>query len=206
MSEIKLILGDCLEEMKKIPDKSIDLVLTDPPYNVGLNYCNGDKRIDYKKWCKCWFIELERICKGTIAFSCGIVNVGMWCSIKNPKWILCWWKPATMGRSIVGFNNWEPVLMYGKFIGKGGCDVVKAVIKPDKELEGHPCPKPLNWAKGFIQILSKREMGVLDPFMGSGTTGVACKELGRNFIGIEIEPKYFAIAQRRINQTMENLL
>ena len=60
--------------------------------------------------------------------------------------------------------------------------------------------------KWIIEKYSKKGDSILDPFMGSGTTGVACKELGRNFIGIEIEPKYFEIAKRRIDNTMESLL
>ena len=70
----------------------------------------------------------------------------------------------------------------------------------------HPTEKPKGVIARMIQNSSDVGDTILDPFMGSGTTGVACKELGRNFIGIEIEPKYFEIAQRRINQTMENLL
>ena len=58
----------------------------------------------------------------------------------------------------------------------------------------------------ILEKYSENNQTILDPFMGSGTTGVACKELGRNFIGIEISEKYFKIAERRINNTMENLL
>ena len=103
-----------------------------------------------------------------------------------------------MGRSPVGFCNWEPMLLYGKSKSRSGCDVVRATIKPDKDLEGHPCPKPLEWGIGFSKLVTKEGMTILDPFMGSGTTGVACANLGRKFIGIEIEPKYFDIACKRI--------
>jgi site-specific DNA-methyltransferase (adenine-specific) len=70
----------------------------------------------------------------------------------------------------------------------------------------HPAPFPESLAYKLINALSPDNGTVLDPFLGSGTTAVACKELKRNCIGIEIEPKYFEIAQRRINNTMENLL
>lgn len=72
----------------------------------------------------------------------------------------------------------------------------------------HPTVKPIKLIKYLIKLTSmpNKNQIYLDPFAGSGTTGVACKELGRNFIGIEIEPKYFEIAQRRINQATENLL
>lgn len=68
------------------------------------------------------------------------------------------------------------------------------------EIVDHPCPKPESVWKKFIARFSREAEVVLDPFMGSGTTGVACVKLGRKFIGIEIEPKYFDIACRRIEQ------
>jgi len=198
---MRLIPGDCLEVMKTLPDKSVDAVITDPPYNVGFSYSEyQDTRSDYAQWCSSWFSEMERICSGAIAISCGNVNVAMWCGIKPPKWILCWWKPAAMGRSPVGFCNWEPMLLYGKPKIRNGCDVVRATIKPDRDLDGHPCPKPLEWGLGFTELLSAQGMTILDPFMGSGTTGVACVQTGRDFIGIEIDPGYFAIAERRIKE------
>ncbi len=105
-----------------------------------------------------------------------------------------------MGRSPVGFCNWEPMLLYGKSKGKAGCDVIRAQILPDPDLEGHPCPKPLEWGRGFVELLSKAGMTILDPFAGSGTTGVACMNTGRNFIGCEIDAGYHAIAHRRITE------
>ncbi len=75
-----------------------------------------------------------------------------------------------------------------------------------KEVRYHPAQKPTILIYMILKEFSMETDTILDPFMGSGTTGVAAKELGRNFIGIEIEPKYFAIAQRRINQTTTNLL
>jgi DNA modification methylase len=70
---------------------------------------------------------------------------------------------------------------------------------------GHPSQKPIKLIRGLVEQYSKKGHTILDPFMGSGTTGVACKELGRNFIGIEIEPKYFEIAKRRIENTQEDM-
>ncbi len=76
----------------------------------------------------------------------------------------------------------------------------------EKDYRQHPTQKPLSVMRWILENYSQDNQTILDPFMGSGTTGVACKELGRNFIGIEIEPKYFEIAKRRIQNTMENLL
>lgn len=198
----KIICGDCLEVMKDIPDKSVDLVLTDPPYNRGFDYGKetDDKRIDYLDWCNSWFNELERISNGAIAISCGQWNLGMWYKIKPPKWIICWWKPASMGGSPVGFANWEPIIFYGKNKGNGGVDVIRAPIIVRKDIGNHPCPKPVEWAKGLVGLLSNENDLILDPFLGSGTTAVACKHLKRNYIGIEISPEYCKIAEERLRQ------
>jgi site-specific DNA-methyltransferase (adenine-specific) len=70
---------------------------------------------------------------------------------------------------------------------------------------GHPTPKDIKGINRILRLLSKKDDLVLDPFMGSGTTGVACKELGRNFIGIEISEQYFNIAKKRIDQAVQEL-
>jgi site-specific DNA-methyltransferase (adenine-specific) len=67
---------------------------------------------------------------------------------------------------------------------------------------GHPCPKPLRYSMWLASRSAARNETILDPFMGSGTTGVACQKLGRKFIGIDIEEKYFSIACRRIEEAM----
>jgi DNA modification methylase len=74
---------------------------------------------------------------------------------------------------------------------------------PTMDGKPHPCPKPTEIMKKLVRDFTEENQIILDPFMGSGTTGVACKELHRNFIGIEIEPKYFEIAKRRIDQAQE---
>lgn len=196
--ETRLILGDCLQVLPTLPDASVDAVVTDPPYNVGLDYADSnDRRPDYREWCAAWLAELRRICRGPIAVSVGQSNLSMWASIAPPTWWLAWWKPAAMGRCVVGFNNWEPIALYGK-PRRQACDVIRATIKPDKSLAGHPCPKPLEWAVRQVEMLSETGGTVLDPFAGSGTTGVACLQTGRRFIGVEIDPSYHAIAQRRL--------
>ena len=198
MSTITLHQGDCLEYLKTLAPGSVDAVVTDPPYNVGFSYSStNDKRADYAEWCVAWLAQLERVCSGPIAISVGQSNLSMWAKIKPPTWWMAWWKPAAMGRCVVGFNNWEPIALYGK-PHNAGCDVIRATIKPDPSLAGHPCPKPLEWATQQISVLVPSIATILDPFMGSGTTGVACVRTGRNFIGCEIDPGYYAIAQKRI--------
>jgi site-specific DNA-methyltransferase (adenine-specific) len=187
--------GDCRELLPMMP--KVDLVLTDPPYGVGFKYeSHDDTNEGYDDWCKEWFEALKKTKPQTIAVSCGLSNITKW---EKPTWVLAWHKPASMGRCVVGFNNWEPVLIYGK-PKKQIVDVFKAVIKPDKSLEGHPCPKPLGWGLWLVENLAPQGGIILDPFMGSGTTLRAAKDLGRKAIGIEIEEKYCEIAAKRMAQ------
>ena len=196
MTQIDLRLGDCLEILPMLADSSVDAVITDPPYNVG--FAKWDKITDYESWARIVMNEWQRVSKRQ-AFIPGMPNVGVWSSIKYPKWIICWYKPAAMKRSPFGFCNWEAVLFYGKsVVTHGFTDVIKApIVHQDFD---HPTIKPLELMKGIVERVSSPADTILDPFMGSGTTGVACVQTGRNFIGIEIEPKYFEIAEKRIKE------
>ena len=194
---VRLYLGDCLEVLPGLEAGSVDAVVTDPPYGVDFKYeSHNDTSDGYSEWCQSWFAHLQAVChSGPIAISCGMSNISQW---KQPTWVLAWYKPAAMGRCAVGFNNWEPILLYGKSMGSQGADVIRAQILPDANLEGHPCPKPVGWAIGIINRVAQKCRTVLDPFMGSGTTGVGCVRTGRKFIGIEKEERYFDISVRRI--------
>ena len=196
----RVIHGDCLEVMRGMPDNSVDLVLTDPPYNVGIDYGVHNDNMNDKEWIEWasgWFYECIRVSNTTLIT--GQPRLPYYALIKPWKWLLCWWKPAAMGRSPVGFCNWEPVAMWGNG-SSAGCDFVKAPIIPDQSINGHPCPKPLNWATGFLNLFPSSTT-ILDPFCGSGTTLVAAKMLGRRYIGIDIEEKYVKIAEERLRNT-----
>ena len=115
--------GDCLDLLRSLPDGCVDAVITDPPYNVGFGYAgddSGDRKADYREWCAGWLAELRRVCRGPVAVSVGQANLSLWATIAPPDWWLAWWKPAAMGRCVVGFNNWEPVALYGK-PARAGC-------------------------------------------------------------------------------------
>jgi hypothetical protein len=192
---VRLYLGDCLAVQPTL--EAVDAVVTDPPYGVGFKYDgHDDTREGYEGWCGRWFDELARV-STTILMSCGAVNVQMWARIRPFSWQVAWLKPAAMGRSPVGFCNWEPMVLWGSGSGQS-VDVFTAAIVPDRDLDGHPCPKPLKWGIESVARAALIGATVLDPFMGSGTTGVACVRTGRKFIGIEKEPKYFDIAVKRI--------
>lgn len=195
---ITIYHGDCREVLPTVG--GVDLIVTDPPYNVGINYGSGTNdnmsREQFVEWARQWFVECRRVSRTVLV--CGQARLPDYAIIEPWKWLLCWWKPAAMGRSPVGFCNWEPVAMWGEGSG-AGCDFIKAPIVSDAALDGHPCPKPLAWAKGLIALFPKAKT-VLDPFAGSGTTLVAAKDLGRRAIGIEIEERYCEIAARRLSQ------
>jgi len=189
--------GDCREILPLIPDKSVDLVLTDPPYNVGRDYLGADdRRNNYIEWCLSWFSLLPK----PIVMSVGLVNLPMWYKFVSPDWLFCWFKGNNMG-SASKFTNiglWEPFLMYGT--PRIGVDGMYLPIVPQKGIEkNHDCPKP-DKLISFIIGQFKQYHLLLDPFLGSGTTAYCAKKLNRKCIGIEIEEKYCEIAALRCSQ------
>lgn len=188
---------DCVEIIPLLP--KADLVLTDPPYNVGLAYCDGDNRSDYPQWCESWFRLLPR----PVILTPGIVNLSLWLQMERPTWIGAWHKPNQCSSTALGgFNAWEPVLIYGRPRKKLRQDVWSMSIALQPEADGHPCPKFLPfWQRLLLDVTEGKET-VLDPFMGSGTTLIAARNLGLKAIGLEIEEKYCDIAATRLSQSM----
>jgi site-specific DNA-methyltransferase (adenine-specific) len=113
-----------------------------------------------------------------------------------------WFNPAGTSIGRWGFMLASPILYYGKNprnVKKSGASSVWGTNDRDKELKAlHPCPKPLKFITLAVNKVSLEGETILDPFMGSGTTGVACVNLQRRFIGIEIEEKYFDVSCKRI--------
>ena len=221
MSEVKLILGDCLVEMKKIPSKSVDLVLTDPPYNAGREYDNDNLEVsEYINFIDKFLGECFRVQKegAHILITIGIkyyqpVFLAL-SRLFQYNWQFVLYKSNGMLNGKATFAKWDALLWFSKgealphnredkgiFSG----DVWHCPVVPSRNNFGHPTPKDLRIMMGGVRLFSNKNDTILDPFMGSGTTGVACKELGRNFIGIEINEKYFKIAERRINQATKEL-
>jgi len=187
---VKLYLGDCLEIMQELEDGSVDAVITDPPYGV-----------DFKKqvWDECipdWF-EIARRLTGVLCFTTAPTT--MW-DYPRPDWVSCWYRTAAQSRNAQGgFNHWTPILVYGDVKFKVDTYYTHGMVTHQKVKHiKHPSPKDPDMTKWIIENASSPGDTILDPFMGSGTTGVACVQTGRNFIGIEIEPKYYEIAEARI--------
>jgi hypothetical protein len=108
--------------------------------------------------------------------------------------------PAGAGRHQWGFRVFHHVLFYGRHpkLEHGARGSTGHYSTETAEKSGHPCPKPIGWMRWLVELCSLPGETVFDPFMGSGTTGVACVEYGRRFVGIELDPGYFAIACERL--------
>lgn len=191
---IDLRLGDCLEVLPTLATNSVDAVIMDPPYNVGQTGYS-DRRMDFAGWIRRVVEDCLRISTGPVVLTMASTRIF---DCPRPDWIGVWHKPYTSGFwSTPLIPHWEALLFYRP---------TKAVrsdvfaFNPAKKAEGngHPTPKPISLMRTLVSISALADTTVLDPFMGSGTTGVACVQTGRNFIGIEIDPGFFAIAQCRI--------
>jgi site-specific DNA-methyltransferase (adenine-specific) len=182
----------------------VDLVLTDPPYGVGIDY--GDLQVDsFDAWKRLMeFLLPTAINKSRGAFLVSTSKIeGEAFLFANypPLWRICWFKGASCTRSPIGFKDWETIFVYGKPRGGQFHDYFHANANNTRnDIKGHPCPKPIKWGKWLIDKCSIPGDIILDPFLGSGTTAVAAKILGRKCIGIEIEEKYCEIAAERLAQ------
>ena len=219
----KLWQGDCLELMKNIPDGSVDMILTDPPYGMNLtpqrktSKFNGAKieNDDNLEWTDDFFNSCFRVLpqKDCCAFFfCSHHSVGAF--IKSGKKAgfdvknLLVWNKDWFG---IG-NNWRPnyelilLLTKGKFKTKSNN---KSNILTYRRLAGtkmvHPTEKVVSLLEELIVEPDYYNHVILDPFMGSGTTGVACANTNRNFIGIEMDETYFNIAKQRIAEAESNV-
>lgn len=241
--KIDLMHGDCLERMKEIPDKSIDMILADIPY--GTTACKWDVVIPFEPMWE----QLKRIIKpngaiclfGSEPFSSHL----RLSNLKMFKYDWVWNKRAPKGHLnakkmplsqhevisvfYTGQPTYNPILhqnkLHREFIGDSKKDETQvygkqkihqknisptvsyprsiieqtAVIGNSKEKVAHPTQKPVALLEYLIKTYTLENETVLDFTMGSGSTGVAAKNLNRNFIGIEKDDKYFEIAKERIN-------
>ena len=229
MNPIELWQGDCLELMKNIPDGSVDLVLTDPPYmieTVGAGiYKQADKQyVKELDGIKDGFDEkvLDEICrvikKINVYFFCSqkqiIPLIDYFVKKKNCNWnILSWHKsnpvPACGNKYLTDtefilFFREKGVKIYGEYETKFTY-YVTPLNQKDKKQYGHPTIKPIEILQNLI-VNSTTENGVVcDCFMGSGSTGVACVNTGRHFIGIELDEGYFEIAKKRIKENSSEM-
>lgn len=202
----KIHQGDCLPFMRALPDKCVDLVLTDPPYGIGFGYNGYDDSIEnFRKTVIEATKEIIRISKLAAIFT-SHKNIGEFPAV---DWIFSYTWDTTSSMCKYGVYQWQPVIIYGKDLP--GFGSINGVLKSDtvrfsgdsnlKEWEknGHPCPKPEKVMARFVKRLSNEGGVIFDPFLGSATTAIAAELLNRKWFGCELDPKYCAIAQARID-------
>lgn len=216
---IDLKLGDCLELMKEIPEKSIDLILTDSPYGFGYQSNmkkNKDLPMYYDRntsWLNEWLYKANKVLKdnGHLYMFAPVQKIDEFKQkienffiIKN---ILVWDKKGFGMGDLYGqyAPSYEFIIFAvkeqgRKLNGKRERDLL-SFAKTKCEL--HPTQKPVELLEYLIEKSTNKNDIVLDAFMGSGSTGVACVNTKRNFIGIELDNKYFEIAKKRIEEAQD---
>lgn len=236
----KIINDDCLKVLKEIPDKCIDLVLTDPPYFLDwkepLKFKDRKDVYHHKQTTELWdttsnvttyynnlFLQFEKILKqsGNILTFCKVENLSYLkqSALKNNlkfKATIIWHKtnPMIQIRKKNYVSSFETLVWLAKHnennittfnfgLQKNMHNFIELPICMGNERSEHPTQKPLKLIKHFIKIHSNKNDIILDPFVGSGTTAVACKLLNRQFIGIEKEEKYCKIAEDRLKKTID---
>lgn len=247
----QIICGDCIEIIKGMPDNSVDMLFTDPPYNKNYPYRRyKDNRIDYWEWLQDVFIEINRVLKNTssIYVKQDLDNLYNMMTILNSiadyKNIINW-KNQSQGHPKSNYDKFaEVILFYTKGSNPTFNTYIEKRIKPDNYWSGsgkifkgkmsnywddikpvfagcakkseaainigtngklHPCQMPVGLAKRAIRFSSNEGNVVLDPFVGSGVTAIACKELKRKYIGIDNDSVYCKISKRRIKAIPELL-
>ena len=243
--DIKLLLGDCLERMKEIPDGSVDAVFTSPPYNMNLRIRNGkycsrqivkeistkynnftdNKGMDeYFDFNKKVILECLRVAD-TVFYNIQILTGNKPALFRlmgefhdKIKEFIIWDKinsqPA-VGEGVMN-SQFEVILVLQNSkpesrafssaqFGRGTLSNLWGIKRGRKIHKDHGAVFPEALASKVIDNFVSKGGVVLDPFMGTGTTGVACVNTGRDFIGVELDKGYFDIAEKRINAAQEAL-
>lgn len=235
-----LLNEDCLSAMKSLDDDSVDLILTDPPYNLGLFMKNratnlkkmrenffgdaGWDDLEFDEWTlsmDAFFEQAARVTKrgGSLIVFMSIIKVEGIIRLAEKhgfyyKTTGIWHKQNPMPRNMnLHFINSTEAWVYFTYKNKTGTfnnegraihDFIETSVTPagEKKYGKHPTQKPVQLMEHFVLLLSNPGDTVLDPFMGSGSTGVAARRNGndRKFIGIELSPEYIELATQRIKE------
>lgn len=222
MSDWVVHTADCLDFLRTLPSGSVDAVVTDPPYGINTKSDGAGKLNPWADLCNSafWYAEWFRVCRRLLR-----ANGSLWTCLN--------WRSLVTFQKAACDAAWpiESLMVWDKrWIGPGGCrglrpsyELVALMCNSDFSVEdrgipdvqafpwssqkpsGHPAEKPVDLAAFCVENGSPVGGTVIDPFCGSGTTGVACVQTGRKFIGIEIDPTYADIARRRIAEAANTL-
>lgn len=207
----KVIQGDCLDVMKGIPDESVDLLLTDIPYDGVNRQSQGLRNLD-KGLADVMTIsitdmmsEFLRVTKGSGYIFCGWSQISEIVDIlkeNNISTRLCCWRktnPSPMNGQVIWLSGAEYCVYFKKPKATFNEHCKNVVWDfPSGRGKVHPTEKPLKLFQYLVKVSSNENDVVLDTFAGSGTTGVACKNLNRDYILIEKEPEYIKIIEERL--------
>ena len=213
---IDLRHGDCLDIMPTLEAGSIDLVLADIPYGEVNRKSAGLRKLDRGNadLCDididCMVMECLRACSGSFYIFCGTKQISPIVSCFNDAGLTtrgCAWEksnPSPMNGTRLWLSGMEFCVFARKPRATFNEKCKKAIwMHPVGRSKIHPTEKPVKLMERLVKASTNEGDTVLDFTMGSGTTGVACKHLGRNFIGIEKDAEYFEIAKKRIESTSE---
>lgn len=238
MPEMILHNQDCITVMEQLDENSVDLIVTDPPYNLGNFMKKRDTNLkqmrdnffgsagwddmEFDEWTRSmdnFFRSAAHVIKkgGAMIVFMAIIKVETIISLAEKhgfyyKTTGIWHKTNPMPRNMnLHFVNSTEAWIYftyrkrtGTFNNDGAIfhDFIETSVTPNGERRygKHPTQKPEALVQHLVEVLSNPADWVLDPFMGSGTTGVVSKRTGRNFIGVELSEEYFRIAEERIRE------
>jgi len=225
---MQLFNGDCLEVMKELPDNSIDLIVTDPPYKVTARGAAGnsggmlqkkinkkglvfaENNIEIEQWLPILYKKLKE--SGHCYIMTNHKNLHNFLNIIQKTGFyftksLIWDKQnKIMGQYYMSQYEYILFLRKGKGVKINNCGTPDILSVKNKKIKGvdnknlHDTEKPIALMKILIENSSKENEIVLDPFMGIGSTGIACVELNRDFIGIELDREYYETATTRIEE------
>ena len=197
--------ADCKDILPLLP--KVDLVLTDPPFNAGKDFANDSLSLsEWILFCEWFSLNIKA---DNILVEVNKKDSEMRIALDGYhkyRYAICLNYTNSMRNGTIGYHNWGLVYWYGK----GKChkrykDRIDSALHSTKKEFEHPSPKEITHYKKLTEMFSPENGIICDPFLGSGTTAVAAKKLGRKCIGIEISEKYCQIAVERLRQSVMRL-
>ena len=213
-----IYLGDCLELMKEMPDGSVNLICTDPPWNVGKNYGTYKDNLSYDEYTELIVdlkIEWGRVAGGRVAIVLGSEILKQWWDVfPEAKIIIVKLGAIVLTRKNNMHLQWKAILTTcesNEFSTDLFDNYWEDIRWPgegyffNEPRYGHPCMTPLKLMKRLIHLFSKENDIILDTYLGSGTTVIGAIQTNRRYIGMEIDETYFRMAQKRIELELQQL-